>query len=144
MDVILAGTGPEESRLRSLAGPNVRFLGHVERDELPALYASADIVAMPSRSDPWGMVLNEAALVGRPLVATTAAGAAHDLIEHGRNGFRVPPDDVDALREVLRHLTADPDLRERMGRRSRELAAQHTAAGWAQAVASLVHRLTGR
>src|SRR5262249_34584579 len=43
-DVVLAGTGPQEAELRALAGPNVRFLGHVDRDDLPAVYASADVL----------------------------------------------------------------------------------------------------
>src|SRR5204862_6104287 len=71
VEVALAGAGPDEERLRAAAGANVRFLGHVERDSLPALYAAADVLVMPSRSDPWGMVLNEAALAGLPLVSAT-------------------------------------------------------------------------
>jgi glycosyltransferase involved in cell wall biosynthesis len=140
VDLLIAGTGPEEHRLRQLAASNVRFLGQVDRDDLPALYAEADVVAMPSRSEPWGMVLNEAAFVGRPLVATTAAGAALELIEDGGNGFRVPPDDVEALRGVLRRLVADRALRVEMGARSRGRARGFTPAAWADAVADAVAR----
>jgi glycosyltransferase involved in cell wall biosynthesis len=138
VEIVLAGTGPEEQRLRELAGPNVTFLGHVGRDELPALYADADVAVMPSRSDPWGMVLNEAALAGLPLVSTTAAGAAWELIEDGANGFRVPPDDPAALREALRHLVEDEALRHAAGGRSREIAARFTPGAWADAVANAI------
>jgi glycosyltransferase involved in cell wall biosynthesis len=122
----------------------VRFLGHVDRDDLPRVYASADVLAMPSRSDPWGMALNEAALMGLPLVSTDAAGAAHDLIEHGGNGFRVPAGDVEALREALRPLADDPALRARMGMRSAEIARRFTPAVWADAVAEVVDRVAAR
>jgi glycosyltransferase involved in cell wall biosynthesis len=141
VEIQLAGVGPEEARLRRLAGPNVEFLGHVRRDALPALYANADVVVMPSRSDPWGMVLNEAALAGRPLVSTEAAGAAHELIEDGANGFRVPPGDVAALREALRRLVDDQAFRAAAGARSRELAARFTPAAWADAVARVAREL---
>ena len=144
VDVVLAGTGPEEQRLRALAGPHVRFLGHVDRDELPHLYASADMLAMPSRSEPWGMVLNEGALAGLPLVATDAAGAAHDLIEDGANGFRVPAGNAAALRDALRRLAEDPELRARMGVRSAEIGRRFTPAAWADAVAEVVNRLAAR
>ena len=53
----------------------------------------ADAFVLPSRSEPWGMVLNEAATAGLPLVATDGVGAAHELIEDGVNGFRVPVGD---------------------------------------------------
>jgi len=137
VEIQLAGSGPEESRLRRLAGANVAFLGQVERDALPALYANADIVVMPSRSDPWGMVLNEAALAGRPLVSTDAAGAAHELIEDGVNGFRVPAGDVRALRDALRRLVEDREFCDAAGARSRELATRFTPEAWAEAVAGL-------
>jgi len=143
VEVVLAGTGPEESRLRRIAGPNVTFLGHVERDALPGLYADADVAVMPSRSDPWGMVLNEAALAGLPLVSTTAAGAAHELIEDGVNGFRVPPDDPAALRTAIERLVENAEFRRTAGARSQELAARFTPEAWAESVAAVVERVAG-
>lgn len=141
VEVVLAGSGPEEARLRALAGPDVLFLGHVDRDDLPALYAEADVFVMPSRSEQWGMALNEAALAGLPLVSTDAAGAAHELIENGVNGFRLPTGDVEALRDALLRLTEDPELRAQMGARSRELAAQFTPDAWADALVDVASRL---
>jgi glycosyltransferase involved in cell wall biosynthesis len=143
VEIVIAGTGPEEARLRGMAGSNVTFLGQVARDELPALYADADVAVMPSRSDPWGMILNEAALVGLPLVSTTAAGAAHELIEEGVNGFRVPPGDPAALRAALVRLVDDEALRKAAGERSREIAARFTPDAWADAVADAVTQVSG-
>lgn len=138
VELVLAGIGPEEAKLRSLAGPNTTFLGEVGRDALPSLYADADVAVVPSRSEPWGMVLNEAALAGLPLVSTTATGAAGELIEDGINGFRVPPDDVVALHEALRRLVDDERFRRAAGKRSREIAARFTPEAWADAVAAAV------
>jgi len=141
VEVVIAGTGPEERRLRTLGGSNVTFLGNVERDALPALYAGADIAVVPSRSDTWGMALNEAALAGLPLVSTTAAGGAHDLVEEGMNGFLVPPGDVDALRASTLRLAEDEGLRRRAGVRSLEIASRFTPDAWADAVAAVASRL---
>ena len=65
------------------------------------------------------MVLNEAAAAGLPLVATEAAGAAHELVEDGVNGFRVRPATCDALRDALERLADDPALRARRRARAR-------------------------
>jgi glycosyltransferase involved in cell wall biosynthesis len=141
VELVIAGAGPEEARLRVLAGANVTFLGNVDRDDLPALYADADVAVVPSRSDTWGMALNEAALAGLPLVATTAAGGAHDLIEDGVNGFRVGPGDPAALRAAIARLIEDEQLRRSAGERSREIAACFTPDAWADAVATEIERV---
>jgi glycosyltransferase involved in cell wall biosynthesis len=140
-ELVLAGSGAEEARLRALADGRVRFLGPLDRDELPAVYARADVFVLPSRSEPWGMVLNEAAAAGLPLVATEGAGAAHDLVEDGVNGFRVPVDDEDALAAALSRLAEDEPFRLAAGARSRELVARFTPEAWADGVTGLARRL---
>jgi glycosyltransferase involved in cell wall biosynthesis len=145
--LVLVGSGTDEPRLRALADGRVTFAGARDRDELVGFYADADVFVLPSRSEPWGMVLNEAAAAGLPLVATEQAGASHDLVEEGANGFRVPAGDVPALREALLRLEADPALRLRAGARSRELAARLTPSAWAEGVATAgdrARRRTGR
>jgi glycosyltransferase involved in cell wall biosynthesis len=140
-ELILAGSGSEESRLRALADERVRFLGPLDRDELPAVYAQADVFVLPSRSEPWGMVLNEAAAAGLPLVATDGVGAAHDLVEDGVNGFRVPVGDEAALATALTRLAVDEPFRLAAGARSSELAVRFTPEAWADGVAGLARRL---
>jgi glycosyltransferase involved in cell wall biosynthesis len=141
--VVLAGSGPEEDTLRAIAPEGTRFLGHVGRDDLPAWYATADVLVLPSLSEPWGMPLNEGAAAGLPLVSTDAAGAAWELIEDGVNGFRVPAGDVDALHEALERLVGDAAFRHAAGERSRALAARFTPEAWADAVARALARAHG-
>ena len=143
-DVVVAGSGPEDARLRAAAPPNVRFVGQLDRDALPAWYAAADVLCLPSRSEPWGMPLNEGAAAGLPLVATEAVGAAWDLIEEGRNGFRVPAGDAAALRNALQQLIADDAFRRAAGARSRELSLRFTPEAWSEAVTELATRLAAR
>jgi glycosyltransferase involved in cell wall biosynthesis len=95
--------------------------GGLTEDELARRYADADIFALVSRHEPWGVVVNEAAASGLPLVLSDRVGAAYDLLGNGENGFLVPVEDVGATAEALRKLAAEPELRRRMGERSREL-----------------------
>jgi glycosyltransferase involved in cell wall biosynthesis len=140
-ELVVAGTGPEDERLRRLAPPRTRFLGHVERDELPAWYAAADALVLPSLSEPWGMTLNEAASAGLPLVATDVVGAARELVEPEGNGLVVPAGNVAALHDALVRVAGDEGFRRAAGSRSRELAARMTPQRWAEAVSRLVTEL---
>jgi len=142
--LVLVGSGRDEARLRALAPEGVRFAGSLDREGVVEEYARADVLVLPSRSEPWGMVLNEGAQAGLPLVATEEAGAAHDLVEDGENGFRVPAGDVAELRRALAQLAEDPKLRLRFGARSHELATQYTPEAWAAGVASAADRARRR
>lgn len=140
-DVVIVGAGSEDARLRAAAPPNVRFVGRLERDGLVPWYAAADVFVLPSLSEQWALVLNEAATAGLPLVASDAAGGAWDLIDDGVNGFRVPAGDPEALAVALARLAEDPALRESAGRRSLEIAERFTPQAWAEAVVLAVEKL---
>lgn len=106
----LAGTGPEDAALKSLAGDlgiadRVRFLGW--RNDIEALMGAADAVAMPSRSEGLGTVILEAWATGTPLVAAASEGPS-ELVTDGRTGRLVPVDDAGALTAALRDVIADP------------------------------------
>lgn len=142
--VVVIGSGSEETVLRAAAPGNVRFRGRLSREDLPEWYAAADAFVLPSRSDQWGMVLNEAAHASLPLVTSDAPGAAWDLLEDGVNGLRVPAGDAVALGAAMRRVADDPGFRAAAGRRSRELAAAHSPEAWAAGVAGLARRLSPR
>ncbi len=132
----LAGTGPLEELLKREL-PEARLLGHVDRDALPALYAAADVLVLPSVPtasfrEPWGLVVNEAMLQRTAVVASDAVGAAAGgLLRDGRNGFVVPAGDPDALASRLRALAGSRDLRSSLGEAGREDASKLTPAAWA-------------
>ena len=140
-ELVLVGDGPDRERVAEFAGPSVRLLGRIERDQLVDWYAAADAFVMPSRSETWGMSMQEAAAAGLPLVATEAPGAGYDLIDEGVNGFRVPVEDVEALRRALTRVATDEGFRERAHPRTLELARGHTPEAWAEAVAELARAL---
>ncbi len=100
------------------AEPGVKYLGHVE--DMPALMARADIIALPSYREGTPRVLVEAAAAGKPIV-TTAIGGCLGLVEDGVNGLLVPVRDVDALAVALRRLATDAQLRQDYGRAGRRI-----------------------
>jgi glycosyltransferase involved in cell wall biosynthesis len=122
--MMLVGAGPEHDELVSLAkreGVSLTLTGEVEGEALISTFVAADIFALLSRRETWGIVVNEAMACGLPLVLSAAVGAAGDLLESGRNGFLVPPDDVHAAGTAIAELAGDAGRREEFGRRSREL-----------------------
>lgn len=112
--VAIAGEGP----LRP-AGEGVRYLGY--RRDIPDLLAAADLVALLSREEPFGLALVEAALAGRAAVGA-AAGGIPEVIADGETGILVPPGDVPRAAAALVGLARDRPLRERLGRAARERA----------------------
>ena len=140
-DFVIIGTGSDADRLAASAPANVRFIGRLERDDLVPWYAAADAFVLPSYSDQWGMVLNEAATAGLPLISTDAAGAAHDLIVENENGFRVAAGSEPELAAALTRVAADEAFRARAAARSVEIASSYTPAAWAEAVMELCRRI---
>jgi glycosyltransferase involved in cell wall biosynthesis len=120
----VAGQGPELERLLDLCselGLRSSMKGNLPADELAEQYVEADMFALLSRHEPWGVAVNEAAASGLPLVLSDRVGAARDLLVDGENGFVVPANDVDATAAALKRLADDAELRRSMGKRSREL-----------------------
>jgi glycosyltransferase involved in cell wall biosynthesis len=102
--------------------PDVHFIGFVNQTEIPKHYAMADVFALPSAFDPRATVVNEAMVSGLPLILTDRCGPVGDIARQD-NAFVMKFGDRDTLRDALDRLTADPDLRRRMGERSREIIA---------------------
>jgi glycosyltransferase involved in cell wall biosynthesis len=92
-----------------------------QRDDIPAVFAQAQVVCLPSYREGLPKVLLEAAACGRPIVTTDMPGC-REIVHAEENGLLVPVRDVPALAQALATLIADPALRARMGRRSREIA----------------------
>jgi glycosyltransferase involved in cell wall biosynthesis len=136
----LAGSGPIEPR-----GPGVRALGHVGRDDLPALYAAADALVLPSVRtatflEPWGLVVNEAMHQGTPAIASDAVGAAAGgLVRDGRNGLVVPAGDAEALATRIRTMAVNPALREQLSAAAREDVVRFSEAAWVEGMRTALH-----
>jgi glycosyltransferase involved in cell wall biosynthesis len=118
-DWSIAGDGPQTAALRERVKQlgledRVRFLGWQERDQLAARYREANLFLFPSRHEGMPNALLEAMASGLPVVATRVAGN-EELVQDGVTGTLVKAEDIPALKESLRQLIGDPDLRKRMG-----------------------------
>jgi glycosyltransferase involved in cell wall biosynthesis len=120
LKLVVYGTGPLEGRLRAAAKRSpIHLAGSAGKETLATAYASADVFVLPSRFEPWGLVVNEAMASGLACVVSDAVGCGEDLIVPGVTGWVVPRGDVDALAGLLGMLAADESLRRKTGAAAR-------------------------
>ena len=120
---VIAGDGSEEETLRQRAlklglGDTVVFMGYVKSEAIPALVRDCEFFVLPSRSEPFGIVLLEAMLFGKAVVATRVGGIP-EFVTDGINGILVPAEDSDALAKGITLLIENEDLRDSLGRSGR-------------------------
>jgi len=145
VSLLLVGDGPEEAHLRTRTQAeglrNVAFAGFVQKPELPRYYNMADVFVFPTLGDPYGLVVDEAMACSLPVISTSAAGEIGDRIEHGVNGYIVPPENSAALLDRMERLARDPELRARMGEASARKIGGHTPERWAEDFERAVERI---
>jgi len=122
----VVGDGPDRPRLEALThrldlARAVDFVGY--RPTSAALLADVDIVVVPSRYEPFGIVAVEAMASGRPVVAS-AVGGLSEIVADGQTGLLVPPGDPDRLAAALTRLLDHPEVRETMASASRRRVAE--------------------
>jgi glycosyltransferase involved in cell wall biosynthesis len=126
VDLLIAGKGPDEEKLRRLAGEQVpgrvRFLGWVSRTEVKALlYNVADCLVLNSRSEGFPTVVGEAMACGTPVLASRVGGVGELVVEE-ETGWLFPPGDEEALRGRLLHIGTHPEFVAAMRPQVRNLA----------------------
>jgi D-inositol-3-phosphate glycosyltransferase len=100
---------------------NVSFVGSMDQQRLALFYAAADVCAVPSLTESFGLVALEAMACGTPVVGTRVGGL-QTLIEHGQSGLLVPAGDYQALAESIAQVLTDPRLRMHLAHGARERA----------------------
>ncbi|MGH2583062.1 MAG: glycosyltransferase [Anaerolineales bacterium] len=120
----------------------IEFVGSRSQEELPMYYAAADVVAMPSYSESFGLVGLEAMACGRPVVASRVGGLAY-LVKDGVTGFHVPEGQPEELVHRLNELFGNPELLERMGKAAREEAEKYSWEKTANEIVGVYEKLAG-
>ena len=147
-NLLIVGDGPDRGRYEEMVKnegiSGIRFLGELNHDELCNVYAAADVLVLPSRSETWGFVLNEGMEFGLPLVISEAVGAGPDLVHPGENGFVFPVGDSEKLAEILELMVRDESLRRRMGQASKRIIQDFTPEAWAQGVVKAIEAVMGK
>ncbi len=145
--LVIVGEGPYRTQIEKMVkdySAPVHLCGNLYRKNVVKTLVASDIFVLVSYREPWGLVVNEAALCGLPLVLSSAVGAGVDLLRPGENGFVVETRCQDSLYDALVKLVRNRVLRESMGQRSRQMITDwrehHCAAvGYGQALASALN-----
>ena len=134
--LLVVGSGPESRAMEEFcqcAGlDRVFFEGPQAYNRMPYYYALADALVLPTFSDSWGFVVNEAFACGVPAIVSRVAGVCEDLILDGETGFMVEPGDVEGLAEKILRVLKDSPSRSRMSFNCRMLIENYSAESCAQ------------
>jgi len=143
VEVIFAGSGELEGLLRRSAsdlGVRADFLGFVNQSRMPAVYAGADVVVLPSDGqETWGLVINEAMACGIPVVVSDAVGCGPDLVETGATGATFPLGNITLFADAIETATSLHSERVKMhlAARLEVYSPQRAAQGIIQGVTAL-------
>jgi glycosyltransferase involved in cell wall biosynthesis len=145
-DLVLVGAGPQEEALRKQvaagAVPGVVFAGPRQLEDLPRYYGRAKCLVLPSSSEPWGLVVNEAMASSLPVIVSTRCGCAVELVRDGANGFVFEPTDVRQLAALLRKVSSGLAPLEAMGAVGRTMVAAFSPSLFAQRSLKHLQRLS--
>lgn len=114
--VFVGGKPTEEynSLVKNINPQNVKFIDFLNKEELKEYYCAADVFAIPSRSDVWGLVVGEAMSYGLPVIGSENCLAAVAMVKDYENGFIISGENPDSYLSRIAELKSDPMLLEKM------------------------------
>jgi glycosyltransferase involved in cell wall biosynthesis len=104
----------------------IRYAGRLSGDEIWQAYCAADFLVVPSRAEPWGLVVNEAMAMGLPVIVSDRVGCIDDLVQDEGTGLIVPAESPEALAEAIVRLADAPQLRTKLGAHAARLISAWT------------------
>jgi glycosyltransferase involved in cell wall biosynthesis len=142
--VVVAGSGELDAPLRARAaslGVRLHSLGFLNQTQMPAAYAAADVLVLPSTGrESWGLVANEALACGTPIIVSDAVGCAPDLAADGLAGSVFPLGDIASLRQTILAMLNAPPSQEAIAARSNAYGLAAAVDGVEAAVAAVRRR----
>jgi len=139
--LVFAGDGSARAQLArraaAIGSGSIRIAGFLQRQQLAIFYALAEVFVLPTHTDPWGLVVNEAMACGLPVICSRAAGSAADLVNDG-NGRLIDKGDVSQLLSAMNELARDPQGRLLMGKKSLEKIQPYCPESCAEGIADAV------
>jgi len=125
-DLLFVGDGPARQKLELLSGTfvsdnRIKFAGGFPWYKVPDWLASSDVLVLPSKSEPWGLVVNEAMVCGMPVIVSEKCGCAEDLVISQQNGFTFDPESQQELETAMLFFTQNPEKIASMGQESIKL-----------------------
>jgi glycosyltransferase involved in cell wall biosynthesis len=127
--LVVVGDGSERSALEAYVkeqdlSDQIVWIGAVEYEQVGAYFEAADVFIFPTREDVWGLVLVEAMMFGKPVLASKWAGAS-EMVAEGENGYIFDPYAPQQLAELMAKFIDTPALIEQMGEASRHIMKDH-------------------
>ena len=119
--------------------PKIKHFGFLQPDELRQTLKETGVFVLPSRFEPWGVVVHEMAAAGFPMVCSTAIGSATRFLEQGKNGFLFENENRESLKIALKRIMSlsDEELRQMAGH-SHQLGVGYDPEMWAKQVSRLL------
>jgi len=129
--LIIVGDGPQKEELFKLVNSlgiknDIFFVGGRSWKEVVDFYTISDVFILPSISEPWGLVVNEAMIYGLPVIVSKRCGSYYDLVKEGVNGFGFDPFNQKELQEImLKFINKEVDMKK-MGEESKNIIKDYT------------------
>jgi glycosyltransferase involved in cell wall biosynthesis len=146
--LLFVGNGPLEGELRRrVAGrPDVVFAPFQNQTAMPCVYAAGAVLVLPSYGpgETWGLAVNEAMCLGRPVIVSSHVGCGPDLVKPGETGLIFPAGDVAALADQIGAALADPDRLACWGRAASDHVRQYSYEQATVGLTSCLGWLAGR
>ncbi len=147
--LVIVGDGEERVALETQAAASglngIRFCGFRNQSELPRFFDLASVFVLPSRHEPWGLIVNEVMNAGRAVIVSDDVGSQPDLITEGVEGCVFPAGDVGALTDALRKVLATPETPRLMGEKALERikswSFDEDVRGLRRAIAAVTHKI---
>jgi glycosyltransferase involved in cell wall biosynthesis len=128
--LIILGDGAEGEGLRKYVADNqlegVKFIEGQAWFNVPKFMALGDVFVLPSYSEPWGLVVNEAMVGGMPVIVSNKCGSSHDLVKNDKNGYTFNPYDTDELATIMEKFVDAPDKIESFGKVSKGIIKKYS------------------
>ncbi|MEO6911200.1 MAG: glycosyltransferase family 4 protein [Edaphobacter sp.] len=148
--LVIVGDGEERAALEKQAAnsgcPGIRFCGFRNQSELPGFFDIATVFVLPSRHEPWGLIVNEVMNAGRAVIISDDVGCQPDLVTDGVEGCIFPAGNIEALTDALRRVLATPETAARMGQRGleriRTWSYEEDVRGLRKAIAETTRKIT--
>lgn len=127
--LILVGDGEDKDRILNFVKKhqlqNVHFIPAQPWQEVPRFMTLANVLVLPSYSEAWGLVVNEAMTCGKAVIVSTRCGCYPDLVQEGINGFTFDPFEVDQLKNSMDYFLKKPDKLNQFGVESEKIIAEY-------------------
>ncbi|MBN4054639.1 glycosyltransferase family 4 protein [Nitrospira defluvii] len=141
--LVIAGTGPDENRLRQNTSDRIKdfvcWYGWASYIKLPSLYHGASCFILPSLSEPWGLVVNEAMAASLPVLVSRNCGCVPELCKTDLNGYSFDPMNTMQIAEQMQRMSSGNVDLNAMGKTSKQIVSDFTPEIWGRKIADIAN-----